>query len=515
MMKQSSLVVLFFVASSIRGGKGGVSSVVGAFTEEGFSAERRRNDCPALFSGKDCAEVKTNLPECVDGAFSGKWISLHRNVVRFPRKGGERDEDEDDTTNAHRDDYWRVPRDISEETASLLPEFDIFGMMGNRGNDEYSSNAAAAKSCALVSSAASMSGSNLGAEIDANEIVVRFNNAPTRGYEADVGKKTSFRLTNAIFQGYRENEKEAVLAKWCQDKTSRVPCGKREELTSLIEKKAHAVNPRFFEYANSRYFRKLGEHPTSGMVMTLLLLHRCEKVTLYGFNGKGLKSWYYPKRRKGENAPKKKEWLREKRWTVEGDWIYAKSSSVDGMEDDPLNREREDLLKENAEESTGRRRRRQGRRRRFSRSASPSSSSSWNLLSSRVQRRGLLLANTNNRTSALPLHPPVLFHSSSSNSNSSRSSNSNSKCSSSSSSSSSSNNSRSSSNNGEEKEKEEGRKKNGAEDEENVERGGTTTTTTPPKQQQQHRRSLLHAVKAERACVRQLQLLGFLEEVDA
>jgi len=452
-MKQSSLVVLFFVAS-IRGGGGGVSSVVSAFTEEGFSAERRRDACPALFSGKDCAEVKTNLPECVDGAFNGKWISLHRNVVRFPREGGERDEDEDvndDTTNAHREDYWRVPRDISEETASLLPEFDIFGM-GNRGNDEYSSNAAAAKSCALVSSAASMSGSNLGAEIDANEIVVRFNNAPTRGYEADVGKKTSFRLTNAIFQGYRENEKEAVLAKWCQDKTSRVPCGKREELTSLIEKKAHAVNPRFFEYANSRYFRKLGEHPTSGMVMTLLLLHRCEKVTLYGFNGKGLKSWYYPKRRKGENAPKKKEWLREKRWTVEGDWIYAKSSSVDGMEDDPLNREREDLLKENAEESTGRRRRRQGRRRRFSRSASSSSSSSsWNLLSSRIQRRGLLLANTNNRTSALPLHPPVLFHSSSSSSISSS----------------------------------------------------------------KHRRSLLHAVKAERACVHQLQLLGFLEEVDA
>ena len=355
-----------------------------------------------------------------------------------------------------------------------------------------------------------MSGSNLGAEIDANEIVVRFNNAPTRGYEADVGKKTSFRLTNAIFQGYRENEKEAVLAKWCQDKTSRVPCGKREELTSLIEKKAHAVNPRFFEYANSRYFRKLGEHPTSGMVMTLLLLHRCEKVTLYGFNGKGLKSWYYPKRRKGENAPKKKEWLREKRWTVEGDWIYAKSSSVDGMEDDPLNREREDLLKENAEESTGgRRRRRQGRRRRFSRSASSSSSSSWNLLSSRVQRRGLLLANTDNRTSALPLHPPGLFHSSSSNSSSSRSSSSNSR-----SSSSSNSRSSSSSNNGEEKEIEEGRKKNGAKDEENVERGGTTTTTNPPKQQQR-RRSLLHAVKAERACVRQLQLLGFLEEVDA
>ena len=326
-----------------------------------------------MFTGQKCDEPKAHLPSCIDGPFDGGWISLHRNVVFS--------EDFDETSsNEENDDarYWHVPKDISEETAALLPTFDVFGddgekhEMNSKGNGKKDANRRAiAKSCAIVSSAASMSGSNLGAEIDANEVVVRFNNAPTKGYEKDVGKKTSLRLTNAIFQGYREKDDEAVLAKWCQEqKLSHVPCGQHEELRRLVEKKAHALNPRFIEYANSRYFRKLGEHASSGMVMTLLLLHKCEKVTLYGFNGKNMKRWYYPKRRKGESAPNKKDWLREKRWTVDGEWVHARSS---GGLDTNLGGD-EEYSREEEESARGRRRRRQ---RRFSRS----SSRSWNPLS--------------------------------------------------------------------------------------------------------------------------------------
>ena len=57
-----------------------------------------------------------------------------------------------------------------------------------------------------------MSGSNLGAEIDANEVVVRFNNAPTKGYEKDVGKKTSLRLT---YRHFSRLSREAINAGWC------------------------------------------------------------------------------------------------------------------------------------------------------------------------------------------------------------------------------------------------------------------------------------------------------------
>ena len=51
--------------------------------------------------------------------------------------------------------------------------------------------------CAIVSNSGSLSGSNLGEEIDSHDIVMRFNNAPTVGFEDDVGIKTSIRLLNS------------------------------------------------------------------------------------------------------------------------------------------------------------------------------------------------------------------------------------------------------------------------------------------------------------------------------
>jgi|AntAceMinimDraft_12_1070368.scaffolds.fasta_scaffold152852_1 hypothetical protein len=44
------------------------------------------------------------------------------------------------------------------------------------------------KLCALVSNSGALKNSGLGGEIDAHEAVFRINNAPTKGYEKDVGR---------------------------------------------------------------------------------------------------------------------------------------------------------------------------------------------------------------------------------------------------------------------------------------------------------------------------------------
>ncbi|KAI4464393.1 beta-galactoside alpha-26-sialyltransferase [Holotrichia oblita] len=52
-------------------------------------------------------------------------------------------------------------------------------------------------SCAIISSAGSFTNSSSGKLIDSYDLVLRFNNAPTKGFAKDVGKKTTVRILNS------------------------------------------------------------------------------------------------------------------------------------------------------------------------------------------------------------------------------------------------------------------------------------------------------------------------------
>lgn len=67
-------------------------------------------------------------------------------------------------------------------------------------------------SIAIVGSSGSLKNSGLGNIIDGYDVVIRFNRAPTVGYENDVGQKTSLRVCNlAIFLNRKMDKNDRKL----------------------------------------------------------------------------------------------------------------------------------------------------------------------------------------------------------------------------------------------------------------------------------------------------------------
>ncbi|KAF5893838.1 alpha-N-acetylgalactosaminide alpha-2,6-sialyltransferase 6 [Clarias magur] len=62
--------------------------------------------------------------------------------------------------------------------------------------------------CVLVTSSSHVLGTGAGAEIDRAECVIRMNDAPTSGFEADVGNKTSLRVVahSSVFRVVRKSQ---------------------------------------------------------------------------------------------------------------------------------------------------------------------------------------------------------------------------------------------------------------------------------------------------------------------
>lgn len=82
------------------------------------------------------------------------------------------------------------------------------------------------RSCAVVSSSGQMLGSGLGAEIDGAECVLRMNQAPTVGFEADVGQRSTLRVISHTsvplllrnYSHYFQQARDTLYVVWGQGK---------------------------------------------------------------------------------------------------------------------------------------------------------------------------------------------------------------------------------------------------------------------------------------------------------
>ncbi|NWJ04231.1 SIA7B sialyltransferase, partial [Crypturellus undulatus] len=175
--------------------------------------------------------------------------------------------------------------------------------------------------CAVVGNGGILNGSRQGRDIDAHDLVFRLNGAVVKGFEADVGTKTSF-------YGFTVNTMKNSLIAYEEYGFTQVPQGKDLRyifipsdvrdyvmLKSAIEgspvpegsdkgdepqkyfgpeasaKKFKLLHPDFLHYLTTRFLRseimdtQYGHlyMPSTGALMLLTALHTCDQVSAYGF----------------------------------------------------------------------------------------------------------------------------------------------------------------------------------------------------------------------------------------
>mmetsp|Transcript_11792 Transcript_11792/g.15965 ORF Transcript_11792/g.15965 Transcript_11792/m.15965 type:complete len:450 (+) Transcript_11792:122-1471(+) len=155
------------------------------------------------------------------------------------------------------------------------------------------------RSCALVGNSGTLLGSKHGPSIDGHDAVMRINYAPIKGFEADVGSKTTFDFSN------RENARRILKngnVGW-RDSTILFfevssPTNRRQMFVPLVkkfpQKRIHFIHPSFINRAMGLWFdmkKELEERrhtsfhdkPMSGFMAVLFMMQECRQLDLYGF----------------------------------------------------------------------------------------------------------------------------------------------------------------------------------------------------------------------------------------
>ena len=282
----------------------------------GFCAEPDVCKCYIAWEGKNCTSdlIKTRAEQLTNGLVfkSKRWpaLTVHNSGKKFDEAWKAIKKW---TTNL--EDDWKFGR------TRFTNELPMNDTLHGRLEKKY-------KTCVAVGNSGSLLKVKAGSVIDSHELVLRYNDGPTRGYEEYVGRRTTIRLLNRKYA-------DSLVAKY-QLRPPPPPFGKpakirpkraSNEITLmwraesyqqyavlrriLPDDRIYMVSPQFliplFTFFKSVMQRMsesglAWESPQStphGFVGIGLLIQICDRITLYGFEEPtrepGSKYHYYNK----------------------------------------------------------------------------------------------------------------------------------------------------------------------------------------------------------------------------
>ena len=173
-------------------------------------------------------------------------------------------------------------------------------------------------SCAVVGSSGILQGSELGRAIDNADMVIRFNHAPTTGYERDVGSRTDVRFVAVTYEECdilrllaekMPTETESVLVTHMHDTlilghVSSGALGPTVRIPAAFEGRLRVLPVSTLNFMLRKWMNFFGDDPSrpaseggllsKGLTGVLWALQHCRTVDAYGFGfDNDAPRWYY------------------------------------------------------------------------------------------------------------------------------------------------------------------------------------------------------------------------------
>ncbi|XP_054461944.1 CMP-N-acetylneuraminate-beta-galactosamide-alpha-2,3-sialyltransferase 1-like [Anoplopoma fimbria] len=154
------------------------------------------------------------------------------------------------------------------------------------------------RTCAVVGNSGNLKGSRYGPLIDFHDSVIRINQGRVKGYEKDVGNRTTHRVmypisasnldngTYLVFIPFKPQDLQWLIKSFTPSKEpnkSRLKANK--DLVVIL-------SPTFIEYVHTVWLKfKKDIYSSTGFLTLILSLHICDEVSLFGFGADGRGNW--------------------------------------------------------------------------------------------------------------------------------------------------------------------------------------------------------------------------------
>ncbi|XP_074542224.1 CMP-N-acetylneuraminate-beta-galactosamide-alpha-2,3-sialyltransferase 1-like [Halichoeres trimaculatus] len=158
------------------------------------------------------------------------------------------------------------------------------------------------RTCAVVGNSGNLRGSLYGPMINFHDVIIRMNTGRIKGYEADVGNRTTHRIMYPESAVNLDNTTHLVLFPFkIQDLlwvTKALTTGFRGTSYMPVKSKIKAnknlvmvINPAFMQYVHETWLKKRGRYPSTGFMALVMALHICDEIHVFGYGADKDGNW--------------------------------------------------------------------------------------------------------------------------------------------------------------------------------------------------------------------------------